>query len=142
MNSEKGIATKKIESKLSSKKALKLGLLSKDLIITQGRYKEKRGDYNSLLGSLIDQFQPEETTELLLIEKIATDYWRYKRMVRLETDYIEEELSNKSYNAIGKLDDCKGVFHIRKYTSSLEKNIEKNMEELQRIKKKRVRNDK
>lgn len=75
-----------------SKNAVKHGIFTKELIIEHGDGKEDRKEYEELLQNLIDYFNPQGQLEAALVEKIAVDFWRLKRVIRFETGSIRKQL--------------------------------------------------
>ncbi len=84
---------KTIEGKLVvAKNAVKHGVFTKDLIIQAGDGKEDAGEYQEILANLIECLEPEGQMESLLVEKIAVDFWRVRRVIRFETGSIRNFL--------------------------------------------------
>ncbi len=72
--------------------AVKHGIFAKDLIITAGDGKEDEKEYRELSEGLIQSLNPVGQMECLLVEKIAVDFWRLKRVLRFETGSIRRYL--------------------------------------------------
>jgi hypothetical protein len=68
----------------SSRNALKHGIFS-DAVLLKGESREK---YESLLRQLWEALQPEGRLEDLLVEKLATIAWRYRRLLIAEAAEI------------------------------------------------------
>jgi hypothetical protein len=77
---------------LVSQNAVKHGIFARDLIITSGDGKEDQQEYNELLDGLIVSLAPSGQMECLLVEKIAADYWRLRRVLRFESGSIRKLL--------------------------------------------------
>ena len=77
---------------LVSQNAVKHGIFAKDLIITTGDGKEDAQEYRELLDGLILSLKPSGQMECLLVEKIAVDYWRLRRVLRFESGSIRKIL--------------------------------------------------
>ena len=75
-----------------SQNAVKHGIFARDLIITSGDGKEDQQEYNELLDGLIVSLHPTGQMECLLVEKIAADYWRLRRVLRFESGSIRKIL--------------------------------------------------
>ncbi len=73
-----------------SKNAIKHGIFTQDLIISHGEGKENREEYQELLNNLIQSLNPDDQMEHLLVEKIAVDYWRLRRVLRFENGTISK----------------------------------------------------
>ena len=72
----------------AARNAIKHGLLSKDLIITKGIHNEKQADFDKLVSELWKDLEPEGRLEELLVERIATIWWRMRRSARLERSIL------------------------------------------------------
>lgn len=77
---------------LVSQNAVKHGIFAKDMLITAGDGKEDAREYQELLDGLILSLHPSGQMECLLVEKIAVDYWRLRRVLRFETGSIRKLL--------------------------------------------------
>jgi hypothetical protein len=64
----------------SKRNALKHDIFSK-LVVLQG---ESRAEFASLLGGLREDLRPQGTLEEILVEKMATLLWRYRRFIIAE----------------------------------------------------------
>ena len=89
---------------LVSQNAVKHGIFARDLIITSGDGKEDQQEYNELLDGLIVSLAPSGQMECLLVEKIAADYWRLRRVLRFETGSIRKQLDTAINDYYGKTD--------------------------------------
>lgn len=77
---------------LVSQNAVKHGIFAKDMLITAGDGKENAQEYAELLDGLISSLHPSGQMECLLVEKIAADYWRLRRVLRFEAGSIRKIL--------------------------------------------------
>jgi hypothetical protein len=84
--------------------AVKHGIFAKDMIITVGDGKEDAREYQELLDGLILSLHPSGQMECLLVEKIAADYWRLRRVLRFETGSIRKQLDTAINDYYGKTD--------------------------------------
>lgn len=86
-----------------STNAIKHGIFTRDLILSFGIGNESETDYNDLLGNLIDSLAPSNQMESLLVEKIAVDFWRLRRVLRYETGSLAESIKSllKSFYSCG-----------------------------------------
>ena len=75
-----------------SQNAIKHGIFSKDLIINSDHGQEDETQYMELLFELIESLSPRGKMESLLVEKIAIDFWRMRRVIRFETGSIRKYL--------------------------------------------------
>jgi hypothetical protein len=70
----------------SKNNALKHGLFSKVVLLKD----EPRDEYESLLNGLRDHLQPVGTLEILLVERLATQFWRQRRLLIAEGAEIQK----------------------------------------------------
>ncbi len=82
--------------------ALKHGLLAKEVIITVGEGAEDVEEFHSLLNSLNEELQPVGSVEEMLVEKIASAYWRLRRAYKYEVGLIRSELDNTTDEYYGE----------------------------------------
>jgi hypothetical protein len=64
----------------SKRNALKHGIFSK-MVLLRG---ESQSDFDSLLSGLRDDLRPEGTLEEILVDKLASLIWRYRRLLMAE----------------------------------------------------------
>ncbi|HUU29585.1 MAG TPA: hypothetical protein VM123_17420 [archaeon] len=87
-----------------SKNAVKHGVFAKDLIIASGDGRENEDEYLELLHNLTESLNPSGQMEHLLVEKIAVDFWRLRRVLRFETGSIRKHLDMVIYDYYNKTD--------------------------------------
>ncbi len=123
--------------------AVKHGIFAKDMIITAGDGKEDAREYQELLDGLILSLHPSGQMECLLVEKIAADYWRLRRVLRFETgsirkfldtainDYYEKAdyFGNREHKTNDEIDD-----EIAKVQDKQDKDAQKRVAALERQK--------
>jgi hypothetical protein len=83
-----------------SRNALKHGIFAEDLVINAGDGREDEMEYHELLDELTKDLAPVGRMETLLVEKIAVNYWRLRRLVRFETGEIRERLDEFRESAL------------------------------------------
>jgi hypothetical protein len=84
----------------SSQNNFKHGLYSKQLIMKG----ENPADLDALKADLITEHQPANTTEELLVNEMAEQYWRLKRARRIETSiFSADSLVIPHMNAVQRL---------------------------------------
>ena len=76
---------------VSSRNSFKHGLYSRKLVI-QG---EDRADLDALRDDLRREHQPANTTEEILVNELAENYWRLRRMRRYETRVMASETAEE-----------------------------------------------
>ncbi len=89
---------------LVSQNAVKHGIFARDLIITSGDGKEDQQEYAELLDGLIVSLNPKGQMECVLVEKIAVDFWRLRRVLRFESGSIRKFLDMAISDYYGKAD--------------------------------------
>jgi len=77
-----------------SRNAIKHGIFARDLVITAGDGREDAQEYQILLAELVHDLAPVGRMEMMLVEKIAVNYWRLRRVIRYETGEIRERLDD------------------------------------------------
>lgn len=77
-----------------SQNAIKHGLFSQNAVIMRGDGAEDREEFAELLNSLHGDWQPVGIREKLLVDKIATDYWRLARVLRFEGGEIQKRVDH------------------------------------------------
>ena len=80
--------------------AVKHGIFAKDLVIAAGDGREDELEYHELLADLKKDLVPVGRMEMLLVEKIAVNYWRLRRLVRYETGEIRGRLDDFRESAL------------------------------------------
>jgi hypothetical protein len=75
-----------------SRNAIKHGIFARDLMLKTEVYQENEDEYRELLHGLVDSLMPQGQMENLLVEKIALDFWRLRRVIRFETGSIKRYL--------------------------------------------------
>jgi hypothetical protein len=66
--------------------ATKHGIFSRHIVV-EG---ENRLEFESLLQSLLNCFQPQSIVEDFFVEKLAHDFWRYRRFTQVEQSECEQ----------------------------------------------------
>ncbi len=121
----------------SSQNALKSGIFSQATLLKD----EPRAEYQSLLGGLWESLQPEGKLEELLVEKLATISWRYRRLllaeaaeIRTHTEFpretnpqsqarMAEEYLSRRGPLISKIEDPNSFEECLKMLADLKKRI-------------------
>jgi len=111
-----------------SQNAVKHGVFARDLIISSGDGREDEEEYRQLLNNLIQSLNPSGQMEHLLVEKIAVDFWRLRRVLRFETGSIRKYLDMVIYDYYNKED---GIGNKKiKTNNELEEEIKEQQESL------------
>jgi len=87
-----------------STNSMKHGIFTKDLIVSTTIGKENIDEYNEVLDNLKECLMPQNQMESLLVEKIAIDFWRLRRVIRYEAGSISSHLETifKNFYTYGK----------------------------------------
>jgi len=83
----------------AARNALKHGLLAREVVITGHDLTERRADFDAFLADLCTELQPRGLIEETLVERIATCYWRLRRVQRFEVGAIRGTLDTADPNA-------------------------------------------
>ena len=100
-----------------ARNALKHGIFAKDLVIAVGDGQEDAMEYHELMADLKKDLVPAGRMEMLLVEKIAVNYWRLRRLVRYETGETRERLDHFKEKAIS-------AYYKNSYMSKTKPNME------------------
>ncbi len=100
---------------------VKHGIFTKSLIVDSSIYGERESDYLELLENLKSCFNPQNQMESLLVEKIAIDFWRLRRVIRFEAGGIEEHLGSlfRAFYNYGKRTNLELDKQIEHYESDI-----------------------
>lgn len=91
--------------------ARKHGIFSQETVLKG----ESRPQYESVLAGLLDDFQPVGSAEELLVEKLATLSWRYRRLLIAESAEIQRG---------AELIECEKAFEIQQEVNQIEQEQE------------------
>jgi len=75
----------------SSRNSLKHAIFQKALFVNSDDLEELK-EFNLVLYGLVQEWKPEGQTETLILQKIAIDYIRLRRVLQYETAIIQNEL--------------------------------------------------
>jgi hypothetical protein len=78
--------------------ALTHGALAKSIIPFSLEPYESRQAFDDLLSVLCDELAPASAIEEMLVERIATSYWRLARLLRAEAAAIANRQENRAYD--------------------------------------------
>ncbi|MHB8557889.1 MAG: hypothetical protein ACYDCU_07195 [Candidatus Acidiferrales bacterium] len=91
----------------SKHNAAKHGIFSKAALLKD----ESKADFDSLLSGLRKDFDPEGTLEDVLVEKLATLLWRYRRLivaegaeVRNKVEFLEWDQQNRQFDEAERIE--------------------------------------
>ena len=93
------------EGKLTvASNAIKHGIFTKDLFVPSNTGMENEDEYKELLNNLVISLTPSNQIESLLVEKIAIDFWRLRRVIRFEAGSLSKSLEGifKEFYSYGR----------------------------------------
>lgn len=133
-NALKSTGPKTKEGKaIASQNALKHGLLSKDLILKD----ESSTEFDGFRQAIYQALAPLGCLEEVLVEKIVSSAWRFRRLIKSEKLLFEEKdkwctLEPKFIDVFSRRNGS-SMQILSRYESTIEKSFYKAMHELQRI---------
>ena len=77
-----------------ARNAIRHGILAREVVITAGDGQENIDEFEALLSRLCEHYQPVGELEVLLVQEIATCWWRKARILRAENGHIRKRLDN------------------------------------------------
>lgn len=100
--------------------ALRHGLLSREVVLENG---ENRAEYDLMLEELVAEYQPIGMIEEMLVDRIASCYWRLGRVIRCETGALRRQLSiareKETERLVSLLDEHLEILEEDGYTEML-----------------------
>lgn len=109
----------------SKHNALKHGIFS-NLPFLRG---ESKAHFDSLLNGLREDLKPVGTLEEVLVEKLATIFWRYRRLlVALGT-----ELPTATSEILEFKQDFTEMDRLLRYETNLDRSLERTLKQLERL---------
>lgn len=93
-----------------SRNAIRHGIFAREAVIQTGDGRESGDEYAELLAGLREDLKPQGQMEQLVVEKIAVNYWRLRRLVRYETGEVREMLDEFMTKAIDDFYSSDSIF--------------------------------
>lgn len=115
----------------SSRNSLQHGLTAKQVVLPG----EDAASYESLRQSLIENHNPAEGLETILIDQIAQNLWRLNRARQMETEVLEQELTAPEGASSNRLEK------LTRYMASIERAFHRAVREFNALQANRVRHD-
>lgn len=117
----------------ASQNAVKHGLLSRDFILKD----ENPIEFNHFQKAIYQALAPSGCLEDILVEKIISSAWRFRRLIKIEKHLFEEKdnysiLEPKFIDAFCRRDGS-SMQILSRYESNIERSFYKAIHELQRI---------
>jgi len=144
-NAKKGGVKTDAGKAVSKYNALKHGLLSKEVLLSD----ESSADLTALGRKLRNELLPETEMELLLVDRITANVWRLRRAMLIEAELLERDRSGETFNGDEYLKPISEAFHwsndvfiqFTRYETTIERAIYKAMHELERLQARRKGKD-
>jgi len=123
---------------IAARNSLKHGLLAKEIVINTGEDTESPEQFYSLLADLKERFDPQGPLEEILVEKIATSYWRLRRALRFEVGLIRKKQDAATDDFYNKTDEISSYRisrsnHKNETDEELNEQIEQAKAEIKRL---------
>jgi len=88
-----------------SRNALKHGLLAREVVITAGDGEENLEEFHGLVDRLVEYYETFSVHEEMLVQKIATCWWRLARATRAENGEIRRRLDSAIVTCVLRASD-------------------------------------
>lgn len=115
--------------------AVQHGILSREVVIDVKGCKEDRAEYESVLWAVADSLQPDGALEEMLVERVATTYWRMRRLFDAERQEMKPsevlDMMPFSTNHAPLVSDR--VQNLMRYEAHLDRCLFRAIHELQRL---------
>ena len=100
-NAQKSTGPRTEQGKANSRlNALKHGILASQGVLSAIEGREDREAFAQVVDGLADDFAPVGTFEQLLVQKIATCFWRYRRLLRFENRAALQSFDDRTFDAM------------------------------------------
>ena len=83
----------------TNKNAIKFGIFTKETIVNCKYYHESFDEFRSVLNDFLEEYNPENITERILVEEAVDAYWRLKRVRKARKAQITIDLESSEYEA-------------------------------------------
>lgn len=111
-NALKSTGPKSAEGKRkASKNNLKHGIFAKEIVIDSGDGKESMAEFEEFLEVVRNDFAPKRSDHVMLVDEIAINYWRPRRVRKYEMGETRKQLNSVAWN--------EGVSAARRLSSDL-----------------------
>lgn len=96
------------EGRAPALNALKHGILAKAVVVHGGLASESletQREFDALLSDLLDHYRPVGPVEEMLVEQIAVNYWRQRRVLWAEAAQCATRVANAALEAVNATED-------------------------------------
>ena len=80
--------------------SLKHGILASQAVLSAVEGRENRAAFAQTVDGLAADFEPVGTFEQMLVQKIATCFWRFRRLLRFENRAALQSYDDRTYDAM------------------------------------------
>jgi hypothetical protein len=94
--------------------ALKHGILASQAVLTAIEGREERAAFAQTVDGLAADFAPVGSFEQLLVQKIATCFWRYRRLLRFENRAAFQSFDNRTYDEMNHRERGRRPIYVMK----------------------------
>lgn len=112
--------------------ALKHGIFA-NVVLRTGPFREKQEDYENLLGSFRESFQPDGGPEELLVEKLAQLAWRMARAVKADAAMVTDINLNLDWRVKLPIPEIEEMDRLLRYETRLEGAFDRTLQQLERL---------
>ena len=92
--------------------SLKHGILASQAVMTAIEGRENRAAFAQIVEGLAADFEPVGTFEQLLVEKIATCFWRFRRLLRFENRAAFQSCDNRTYDQMNHRERWRNPLYV------------------------------
>jgi len=93
--------------------ALKHGVLASQAVLSAIEGREERNAFAQTVEGLAADFAPVGTFEQLLVQKIATCFWRYRRLLRFENRTAFQSCDNRTYDQMNHRERWRSPIYLK-----------------------------
>jgi len=94
--------------------ALKHGILASQGVLTAIEGREEQAAFAQIVDGLEADFAPVGSFEQLLVQKIATCFWRYRRLLRFENRAAFQSFDNRTYDEMNHAEHGRRPIYVTK----------------------------
>jgi hypothetical protein len=94
--------------------ALKHGILASQAVLTAIEGREERAAFAQVVDGLAYDFAPVGTFEQLLVQQIATCFWRQRRLLRFENRAAFQSFDNRTYDEMNHAERGRRPLYVMK----------------------------
>jgi len=104
--------------------ALKHGILASQAVLSAIEGRENRAAFAQTIDGLAADFAPVGTFEQMLVEKIATCFWRFRRLLRFENRAAFQSFDDRTYDQMNHRERWRGPVYVKTGADGQQKKID------------------